>query len=125
MTEGRRERTFTNLFDPAPVMAQLRGLTDREAAERIGADRQMVNFWRNGRRRMTEETADRAACALGLHPTLLWPEWGTTKHCPKCGQNHHYSRFHSNRSKWDGLASWCKGCTATTERLRYHTAKAA
>jgi hypothetical protein len=34
-----------------------------------------------------------------------------TKTCSRCGEEREYFEFHSNKSKPDGLASWCKVCT--------------
>lgn len=60
---------------------------------------------------LTEATADRIACAHGLHPLLVWPDWGThtpaptppTRTCAdeKCGATftpEHPLRKYCNRS---------------------------
>lgn len=42
-------------------------------AEHIGVSRRTV--CRYARHGMTEDQADRAACALGTHPAIVWHEW--------------------------------------------------
>ena len=41
-----------------------------------GASRKSVERWRH-RGAVSERDADRVAVGLGLHPAMLWPEWGT------------------------------------------------
>lgn len=50
-------------------------------AKVCGVQRTVVNRWRN--EGLTAWAADRAACAVGMHPISIWPEWerGGT---PKC-----------------------------------------
>jgi hypothetical protein len=111
MTEGRRERTFTNLFDPAPVMQRLRGLTDREAGDLLGFNHQTILRWRAGQR-LTTENADKVATALGLHPANLWLGWhdNVTKRCPRCKVRLPITFFSTDVSKSDGMRTWCKPC---------------
>lgn len=75
-------------FDAGPVLRQavlaldLGGEHDRQAgsvtnrllAEVLGTSDRQVTRWRKGVR-LEVWTADRAACRLGLHPRLLWPDW--------------------------------------------------
>lgn len=76
-------------FDPAPVLAQLDlritgkditdnqpvTLHDHEAAELLGVTQRTVQRWRRNRSRLSVVMADQAACALGLHVVLLWPDF--------------------------------------------------
>lgn len=65
-------------FDPAPVLAHYRGQTAADVAEILGVHRCTVHAWRAGRNRLQLAQADRFACKqLGVHPSALWPEWGT------------------------------------------------
>ena len=50
------------------------GTTSKAALARaIGvADRTVFRWQRRG---LSDCQADRAACALGLHPSNVWPEW--------------------------------------------------
>lgn len=40
------------------------------------------------------------------------------KLCPECRQSKSYTEYHSNRSKPDGLATYCKSCSADYSRRR-------
>ena len=64
-------------FDPRPILARFHpDLHDREIAEQLGVSWRTIQNWRGGQRRLTSKRADELAIALGLHPVLLWPEWG-------------------------------------------------
>lgn len=67
--------TGVNL-DPTPLLALFHGARDDEVARFLNVHHTTVNKWRNGRRRIRYDTADRLAIELGLHPLNLWPEWG-------------------------------------------------
>jgi transcriptional regulator with XRE-family HTH domain len=80
-------------FDPKPLMdiARLKlgedGWNDnkrdvvesvdchRRIAELCGVSTGAVNRWAAGSRRMSSESADKAAIHLGLHPCLIWDDW--------------------------------------------------
>jgi len=70
--------TRTVTFDPIRLIARYcnQGMTDREIAEELGVSIRTVQGWRSGRQRLTRTRADELAIGLGLHPVLLWPEWG-------------------------------------------------
>lgn len=38
------------------------------------------------------------------------------KKCPKCGEVKPHSEYHKNKSRYDGLAGWCKVCWAKRQR---------
>ncbi len=67
-------------FDATPLLRQATlaveepSLTGEQLAVALGTSRQQVRRWQAGGR-LQEETADRAAVALGLHPVMIWPEW--------------------------------------------------
>lgn len=76
-------------FDAGPLLRQARLALDRfegvtpmdpgaatwvAVAELLGTSVRQVQRWLTGSR-LQEDTADRMATALGLHPTMLWPEW--------------------------------------------------
>jgi hypothetical protein len=67
-------------FDAAPLLRQAvlavqeRPVTGERVAEVLGTSLRQVRRWQAGAR-LQEETADRAAVALGLHPVMLWPDW--------------------------------------------------
>jgi len=65
-------------YDPAPVLdrREYLHLLDREIAEQLGVTTGTIRNWRSGRRRLTRKRADELAIGLGLHPVLIWPEWG-------------------------------------------------
>jgi hypothetical protein len=44
-----------------------------DVADAIGVERATFEMWQ--RRGMRWPHADQAACALGLHPSDVWPEW--------------------------------------------------
>ena len=44
-----------------------------QMAELVGVSRRTICRWQNSG--LTETQADRAACALGTHPALVWPQW--------------------------------------------------
>jgi len=39
-----------------------------------------------------------------------------TKYCPKCGETKKLTEFFRNKTKKDGLTSWCKECTGDYNR---------
>jgi plasmid maintenance system antidote protein VapI len=56
-----------------PLLDRLDGLPAHAAAEQLGVTRETVERWRTGRRSgLTPGNADRYACALGLHPGIVW-----------------------------------------------------
>lgn len=50
-------------------------------AEIIGTSRMAVSRWRQ--RGIPEYSADKAACAAGVHPALLWPTWFSDATAPQ------------------------------------------
>ncbi|MCU1451942.1 MAG: hypothetical protein JWN46_88 [Acidimicrobiales bacterium] len=48
-------------------------LNPREAGALLGVCRRTILRWRA--RGVDEWTADRLACALNLHPAVVWPDW--------------------------------------------------
>lgn len=60
-------------IDPRPLLARLDG-TDEMVGGIVGVSRYTVNMWRHGKRMLTVEAADRAACRAGLWPGLVWPD---------------------------------------------------
>jgi type II secretory pathway component PulL len=45
-----------------------------QASRAIGVDRYNIIRWRRGQR-VQAQRADEIACALGLHPCDIWPDW--------------------------------------------------
>ena len=45
------------------------------------------------------------------------------KKCSKCGKVKNYSLFFKNKAKKDGLCTWCKECTTSYLKHRYHEKK--
>ena len=41
-----------------------------------------------------------------------------TQKCTKCGEDKPYSSFPKNKTKKDGIGSWCKACHSNTQSLR-------
>lgn len=74
------------LLDPSPLLrfaeVRLRAVAPSTVApghlvglhELLGTSPEQVRRWRKGQR-ISRLAADRAACRLGLHPLLIWPEW--------------------------------------------------
>lgn len=74
-------------FDPTPVLAQFPpGTTAAAISSKIGLSPAAVDHYRHGRRLMHPAAADKAATRLGLHPSLLWPDWYTAQE--RCGNGH-------------------------------------
>ena len=65
-------------FDPRPILArhEFVHLLDREIGEQLGVSSRTIQNWRGGKRRLSRKRADELAVGLGLHPVLIWPEWG-------------------------------------------------
>lgn len=62
-------------LDPGPLLRLKGDLSDQEFARIVGVTRRTVIRWRQGRdRHLQGVTAERAAVALGRHPSELWPE---------------------------------------------------
>ncbi len=61
--------------DMAPRGTQHDGTawSDRNLADLLGVTRRAVVRWRHAG--IPIYSADRAAVALGVHPSLIWPEW--------------------------------------------------
>lgn len=60
-------------LDPAPLLALQLNRSDGEFARLIGVTRNTVLRWRSGKvRSIYSATAERAAIALGRHPSELW-----------------------------------------------------
>jgi len=78
-----RKEGLGGTYDPAPLMALFHNADDHEVARRLGVSRSAVRFWRTGGRRISATAADEITIRLGLHPVLLWPEWGTTGSGPE------------------------------------------
>jgi hypothetical protein len=70
--------TRPGVFPFGPVDAQVAHLSSRDVAELIGCESSCVRHWRRGARLLTVAKADAFACALGLHPLLLWPDFAET-----------------------------------------------
>lgn len=62
-------------FPFSPVESFVAHLSSQEIADLIGCERSSVRHWRRGTRMLTVWKADEFACALGLHPLLLWPDF--------------------------------------------------
>jgi hypothetical protein len=64
-------------YDPTPILARFPAdASSQEVASYLDVSQSLIRYWRCGRRRLSEETADRIAIRLGLHPLNIWPEWG-------------------------------------------------
>lgn len=57
-------------FALAPLEQLLRPSCDDELAQRVGVARRTVIRWRNAG--LSARVADRAACAVDLHPVVVW-----------------------------------------------------
>lgn len=58
-----------------------RPVSVKTLVERSGVTRRTIQRYRtNG---LTDAGADRIACALGIHPALLWPDWWLTGDDPR------------------------------------------
>lgn len=53
------------------------GGSSTEVAVRVGRTTRTVERWRTAG--LTLDAADRAACALGVHPSAIWPDWYDTE----------------------------------------------
>lgn len=61
-------------FDPVLTLLEARGVnTGEQIATVCGVKRPAVVKWL--KRGLTPWTADRVAVAVGLHPSIIWPEW--------------------------------------------------
>jgi WhiB family redox-sensing transcriptional regulator len=62
-------------LDPGPLLRLQGDRSDIEFARIIGITRRTLIRWRQGRdRQLYSVTAERAAVALGRHPSELWPD---------------------------------------------------
>ena len=61
-------------FDPAPVLDDYPGRTDRELAGLLDVSVPTIRSWRTGRRQLKATQADTLAIRVGLHPAILWPD---------------------------------------------------
>jgi len=113
---GRRPvRQGGPLFDPGPVLAMFpSGTSCREMAEKIGATEPAVSQWRLGNRRMSPASADTAATRLGIHPSLLWPDWDSAQET--CGNGHRWAD--QERQRPCDRYRRCAACRTDTERRR-------
>ena len=68
----RRGHPRTHYAAGAGELEQPGSATPR-IAELAGVSRRTVNRWRHAG--IPLELADRLACAIGLHPSNVWPEW--------------------------------------------------
>ncbi len=75
----RRLRPKRPTYDPGPLLdlaIQLtENRTDTEIAQAIGVSDRTLARWRAGHATMSEPTADKAACRIGLHLSLVYPEY--------------------------------------------------
>lgn len=60
-------------YDPEPVLAQIRGLSNEEAAWLLDVNKSVVARWRQGYP-VGRRVVDKVATRLGLHMDILWPE---------------------------------------------------
>ncbi len=68
-------RLMTHRYPLEPVYAAAGTDSPCSLAERVGINHRQVHRWR-AEGGLTLFAADRVACALNVHPLLLWPEWG-------------------------------------------------
>jgi FixJ family two-component response regulator len=64
--------TTPRRYEVASLLA-FSGTTSRSLAMTLCID--PVTLWRHRRRGWDLWEADRAACAVGVHPTLVWDDW--------------------------------------------------
>ena len=77
--EGRRKMPKDRSRYSFDELARLRRCGEgwHGFARRCGVNHStMLRDWRGG---LTDVAADRAACALGLHPVLIWTEWADVR----------------------------------------------
>ena len=85
---------------------------------------------------MTVDEADRAATTIGVHPSLIWPQWtsvipisdyvfdeveefmASNKLCPKCELWQPRDEYHKRAAAKDGLARFCRPCMKQYDRDR-------
>jgi hypothetical protein len=62
-------------FDPRLLIEHL-GCSSQQVCEILHISRHTMIAWNRGRR-LSEIEADRHACAIGVHPAEIWPNWFT------------------------------------------------
>jgi len=85
---------------------------------------------------LTVDEADKVACRLGEHPSLIWVEWSNievvseslydeveeflhaNKLCGKCKLWNPREEFHKRSASKDGVARYCRSCMKSYERSR-------
>lgn len=67
--------------------------SDRDLADSLAVGRREVSRWR--RDGLTITAADRAATALGEHPSAVWPDWWLLPHI-ECGTHSGYAEHRRN-----------------------------
>jgi len=71
------------LLDPQPLLDHVARRLDGDrvtavaVADMCGTSLRQVQRWQHGQR-ISWSVADRIACALHVHPVLIWPEWFPT-----------------------------------------------
>lgn len=82
------------------------------------------------------DEADKVACKLGEHPSMVWDDWNSVKPigeslydaveefmkrnkmCGKCGEWVVRSNFHKRSASKDGIARYCTPCMKMYEKER-------
>jgi hypothetical protein len=82
------------------------------------------------------DEADKVACKLGEHPSMIWKEWGEIvpisdslydavedfmrqhKVCGRCKEWVDRSNFHKRSASKDGIARYCTPCMKVYEKER-------
>lgn len=122
------------MFPFEPVESFLDETRATELSAILGVCADSVNKYR--KKGMTVDEADRASCAIGMHPSLIWDDWTYTlplpdsildkvedfladnKLCGKCGEWKERADYHKRAAAKDGLARFCRPCMKSYDRSR-------
>lgn len=63
------------------IEADLPGANNKHVATRIGISQATVCRWHKDATLLTLHVADRYACALGVHPSAIWPDFNRETSC--------------------------------------------
>jgi hypothetical protein len=59
-------------LDPKPLLPFIKEYSGSQIGGWLGLHRSTVNLWKEGKRGISLENADKLACHLGIHPWLIW-----------------------------------------------------
>lgn len=121
-------------FSFEPVEALMNETRNTEICFLLGISADLAKRFRA--EGLTVDEADKIACRLGEHPSMIWKEWADIspipeslfdaveefmrehKLCGRCEEWVHRSNFHKRSAAKDKIARYCTSCMKVYERER-------